>query len=154
MRCKLLKIDESAYRKVIQQAQSAWPLECCGALVGTSSEGVPHVWEALPATAAETLAGPREFRISAGELVGFQAQASRSRHEILGFFHSHPDAPPTPSQADLEGAMWTDCFTLIIAVDAHGSVQTRVYLLTGNALATRAFLPARLEIVTLREQTS
>jgi proteasome lid subunit RPN8/RPN11 len=158
---KSLRIEESAYRKVIQHAQAAWPLECCGALLGTRRDGLPRVLEALPTLCPETQTTPDRFRISGQDMVRFQAQAGQMQQEILGFYHSHParntslqtdanptgqlDAPPTPSRADLEGAMWTDCFTMIVRVTEDGRSAVGCYWLTGDSLATRALVAVPLE---------
>jgi proteasome lid subunit RPN8/RPN11 len=147
MNRKPLKIQKSAYQKVIQHARAIWPLECCGALLGVRRDGQPTVHEALPATGPQTQIAPHRFQIGASDLVGFQALASRSRQEILGFYHSHPLAPPEPSQADLDGATWTGCFTLIVSVAADGSTEAGAYLLVGDLPSARAFQPVRLEIV-------
>ncbi len=154
----MLKIGESAYRKVIQEARLAWPLECCGALLGRRSRGLVQVLEALPAVCAETETAQDRFRISGQDMVRFQAQAERMGQEMVGFYHSHPvlqtapdaaghlDAPPTPSQADLEGATWTDCFTLIVSMAEDGRSAVGCYFLTGDSLATRALVAVPLEL--------
>ena len=160
----MLKMGESAYRKVIQKAREAWPLECCGALLGTRSEGLPRVLEALPAVCTETETAQDRFRISGQDMVRFQVQAERMGWEIVGFYHSHPalqttpnagwrrnaawhqDAPPTHSQADLEGATWTDCFTVIVSMTEDGRSAVGCYLLTGETLATRVLVAVPLEL--------
>ncbi len=153
----MLKISESAYRKVIQEAREAWPLECCGALLGTRGEGSPRVVEVLPAVYPETETAQDRFRISGQDMVRFQAQAERTGWEIMGFYHSHPvlqtavaggwqeDEPPTPSQADREGATWTDCYTVIVSMTEDGRSAVGGYLLTGETLATRALAAVSLE---------
>lgn len=146
-----MRIEESAYRKVIHHAQAAWPLECCGALLGTRRDGLPRVLEALPTTDHETRTTSNRFQISARDLVEFQARADRMQQEILGFYHSHPEAPPTPSQADLDGAMWTDSFTMIVSVTEDGCVEVGNYRLTGDSLATRAFVAVPLELESLAD---
>lgn len=132
----------------------AWPLECCGALLGTRRDGLPRVMQALPTTDHETQTTPNRFQISARDLVDFQAQADRMQQEILGFYHSHPipnldglqDAPPTPSSADMEGATWTDCFTVIVSMTEDGRSAVGCYLLKGDSLSTRVFVAEPLEI--------
>jgi len=48
----------------------------------------------------------------------FQAEKEARRREldIVGFYHSHPDAPARPSDYDLEHATWPHYSYLIVSV--------------------------------------
>lgn len=140
---KRLKIQESAYRKVVQNAETAWPRECCGALLGMNCDRQERLLEAVPAASAETTSGADFFQIGARDMVAFHARAMESRQEILGFYHSHPDAPPVPSRADLpqtmehdsqrRGATWPEHLLLIAGVQRGTCDEVRAYRLTAGS---------------------
>tara|TARA_B100000929_G_scaffold118636_1_gene94022 strand:- start:9836 stop:10183 length:348 start_codon:yes stop_codon:yes gene_type:complete len=74
-----------------------------------------HVIEALslPNTTAE---GPRQrFLVSPEDYRIAEERAFAAEHELLGFYHSHPDHPARPSQNDLAHA-WPFFVYVILAV--------------------------------------
>lgn len=85
-------------------AEASAPNECVGALFGRGNE----ITKALPLiNAAEN--PTREFELSAAEYLRAEAEAARAGLELLGFFHSHVDAPASPSAKDLEHASAFRC---------------------------------------------
>lgn len=150
MNQKSLKIWESAYRKVIQAASEAWPLECCGALLGViAADGDVALAEAIAADGPETRAGTNYFQIGGPDMVLFQRCAERRGAAILGFYHSHPDASPLPSAADRAGATWPECFLLIASVHAGTCEALCAFALAdaGTGQAARRFEAVPLEII-------
>jgi proteasome lid subunit RPN8/RPN11 len=77
-----------------------YPNECCGALIGM--EGVVHNVTPLPNTTEE--GARRRFLIRPSDYKLVESEARRLNHELLGFYHSHPDHPARPSQYDLDHA--------------------------------------------------
>ena len=140
---KLLKMLESAYRKVVWNAETAWPRECCGALLGTRVDQQEVVCEAMPATGPQTATGRDFFQIGAQDMVAFHARATQNGWEILGFYHSHPDGPAAPSRADLPrrigedaaqyGATWPEHCLLIASVQDRRLREVRAYRLTADS---------------------
>jgi len=49
--------------------------------------------------------------------------------EIIGFYHSHPDHPPTFSETDLEEANWAGCSYVIISIENSQVSAVRSYQL-------------------------
>lgn len=104
--------------KIFWQARHAYPLECCGVLLGDPA-GV--VQEAVPCAnvAQNTRAG---YRIDPAELIRIQRESRARGMAIIGFYHSHPEASAAPSAADSEQAFWTGC-SYVIASVRRGEVQ-------------------------------
>lgn len=48
------------------------------------------------------------------------------KEEILGFYHSHPDSPATPSDHDSQHAWPSYCY-LIVNVKASGEAEPRAW---------------------------
>jgi proteasome lid subunit RPN8/RPN11 len=89
-----------------------YPNECCGALVGR--DGDVHHAVALPNTTEE---GPRRrFLVRPADYKQAEIAAQRLGGDLLGFYHSHPDAPARPSQYDLDHA-WPTFWYVIVAVE-------------------------------------
>ena len=49
--------------------------------------------------------------------------------ELIGIYHSHPDAPPRPSEYDREHA-WPNSAYVIVSVQAGRAGEVRAWLLT------------------------
>ncbi len=80
-----------------------YPNECCGALVGREGD-VQHAVQ-LPNTTEE---GPRRrFLVRPADYMQAETAARRLGGDLLGFYHSHPDAPARPSQ-DRSGSRVAD----------------------------------------------
>ena len=94
---------------------STYPDECCGALIGTSADGMTRVAEARPLDNV-TAEGPRRrFLVSASDYRAAERHAAAAGAELVGFYHSHPDHPAEPSQYDLDHA-WPNFSYVIVAV--------------------------------------
>ncbi len=81
------------------QAEIAYPFECAGILAGSLAAGTIVHAIALPAQVT-----PTSFIINPLVYLHGEDTAHALGLEILGLFHSHPDAAPVPSAADLIGA--------------------------------------------------
>jgi proteasome lid subunit RPN8/RPN11 len=96
-------------------AAEAFPDECCGVLGGTAENGAKVVRAVVPIAnqrrdaAHHRYAAPAESVREADRALGAQGL------EILGFFHSHPNAPARPSAFDLEQATWPWFSYLIVS---------------------------------------
>ena len=92
--------------------RETYPNECCGALIGTDQE-VAECFS-LPNTTEE---GPRRrFLVRPDDYRAAERRATELGHELLGFYHSHPDHPARPSQYDLDHA-WPVFSYVIIAIE-------------------------------------
>lgn len=88
-----------------------YPNECCGALIGSSFQ-VQHV-APLPNTTEE--GARRRFLVRPSDYRLAESEATRLKGELLGFYHSHPDAPARPSQYDLDHA-WPSFWYVIVSI--------------------------------------
>lgn len=92
-------------------ARDTYPNECCGALIGR--DGRVTAVLALPNTTDE---GPRRrFLVRPSDYRDAEQAAARAGGDLLGFYHSHPDAPARPSQYDLDHA-WPVFSYVIVSV--------------------------------------
>lgn len=121
--CRML--NPSIEAAVRQHAADAYPFECCGALIGESSEtqgvsisealALSNLTAASPTGEAADLNPRRRFLVSPEEYRAAEARAAAAGAELVGFYHSHPDHPAMPSQYDLDHA-WPNLSYLIVSV--------------------------------------
>lgn len=94
-----------------------YPYECCGLLIGRFLEyGRKIVSETFPiSNAREEAAKRNRFLIRPEELLRGERHARTKQLDVVGFYHSHPDAPAVPSQYDQEHA-WPTCSYIVASV--------------------------------------
>jgi proteasome lid subunit RPN8/RPN11 len=102
-------IISAEQRKIIySHAESTYPEECCGILLGEMIGISKTVMEVIPTINAwgksesDEVGRNKNSRYSIDPRDIFMAQKrARELHlEIIGFFHSHPDYPAIPSTCD------------------------------------------------------
>lgn len=109
---------------MVRHAELVYPAEAAGFLVGsgsTASQGA--AWRVARSVPAENVDRgiPRRFRIRGEEIRRLEADLTGASQAILGFYHSHPDAPAEPSQQDANLA-WPGYGHLVLEV-RHSRVR-------------------------------
>ena len=99
---------------IAEHGEQTYPDECCGVLLGRE-EGGERVIERLLPIDNQWDAGERRrrFLITPDDILRAEREARRQGLDVLGFYHSHPNAPARPSEFDRENAWpW---YTYLIA---------------------------------------
>ena len=125
--------------RIEEHAASAYPEECCGAIIGevpadfgspedelliTHARGLGNAWENGPRT--------NRYQVDAREFLRVEKEFADSSEAILGIYHSHPDAPAWPSPFDLDRA-WPAYAYLILSVRKGKVCGARVWRLSADA---------------------
>jgi proteasome lid subunit RPN8/RPN11 len=111
-----LRIAEDLLEEIRRHGESAYPAECCGALVGRVHEnGDKEIVRLAPAVNRRT-DNPHRYLIAPDDLRRLEAELQAERLEIVGYYHSHPDHPAVPSGFDTEHA-WPWYSYLIVRVE-------------------------------------
>ena len=117
-----LSINEALVDKIRQQGAKSYPNECCGALLGRDADA-----EAIPARATREVLqifplmnrredSPRNrFFVTAEDAHEADKAAQAQGLELIGWYHSHPDHPASPSEYDREHA-WPWYSYIIVSV--------------------------------------
>ncbi|HKQ56225.1 MAG TPA: M67 family metallopeptidase [Candidatus Eisenbacteria bacterium] len=110
---------------------AAYPEEGCGVLLGRD-EGRRRVVERVAAieNRREDSRGNR-YLITPEQLLQVEREARDAGHDVVGFYHSHPDHPALPSAFDLEHA-WPYYSYLIVSVEQGRVVDARSWRLTAD----------------------
>lgn len=111
----VLKIAEDLVRRIEAHGVETYPHECCGALLGRDDGGSREIVE-LVQLANRRDDSPRNRFELAPDDVRLAERTARELHlDLLGWYHSHPDAPARPSEFDREHA-WPWYSYIIVSV--------------------------------------
>jgi proteasome lid subunit RPN8/RPN11 len=123
-----LRIAEDQLEEIRRQGESAYPAECCGALVGrVHAGGDKEVVRLAPAVNRRT-DDPHRYLIAPDDLRRLEADLRAERLEIVGYYHSHPDHPAVPSGFDTEHA-WPWYSYLIVRVEGGRGREAASWML-------------------------
>lgn len=142
----MLKLSESIYNALRTHGEETYPHECCGVLLGRSSDGVNEVVDALRAGNTRTDSAHNRYHIAPQELVRIQRQGRERGLDIVGFYHSHPDHPARWSKTDFAEAHWLGCSYVITAVEKGTAQQTNSFLLTGTSEDDKSFEDETIQV--------
>ena len=125
-----LRIPRVLYDQLRQHDEATYPHECCGVLVGEFDEAGGKAIKAVVLCGNTRTDSPQNrYHISPSELVRIQREALLAGHDIVGFYHSHPDHPAHWSATDLDEAHWTGCSYVITSVEKGRAVLTNSFML-------------------------
>jgi proteasome lid subunit RPN8/RPN11 len=128
-----LKIQRALFEQLRQHGEETYPHECCGVLVGEFHEGDDRtVKNAVKCGNTRTDSPENRYHLRPTELVRIQRDATLAGHDIVGFYHSHPDCAAVASSTDLAEAHWSGCSYVITSVENRKAVVTNSFLLCGE----------------------
>jgi proteasome lid subunit RPN8/RPN11 len=126
-----LQLPRAVYEAIRAHGEQTYPNECCGALLGHSTQEGWQVQAAVPAGNTRTDSAHNRYQIAPIELVKIERDARKQGLGIAGFYHSHPDHPAQWSLTDLSEAHWLGCSYVITAVAKGKATVTNSFLLAG-----------------------
>ena len=124
----MLSLDAQIFAQINTHARESYPNECCGVLLGHRDESERVVTRAVECRNADPTPSIR-YTVEPADLISIQRDARNHHLEIVGFYHSHPDHPPSPSQSDLDEADWTGCSYVIVSVESRNITGARSFVL-------------------------
>jgi len=110
---KRVRLPDELRARILHQARTAHPRECCGLLEGVRDDGVFMVQALHP---ARNLAPEADrFEIDPRDHIAAVKKTRARGAAVIGCYHSHPEGAPRPSARDLAGAGEEDFLWLIVA---------------------------------------
>jgi proteasome lid subunit RPN8/RPN11 len=100
----MIKINSEAWKTMVDHAQSTFPDECCGVMVGRIEGQDKLVTSAF--ALENTYKGKQEdrYEIRPEDLLAADKNARAEGLDLIGIFHSHPDCDAYFSKTDLENS--------------------------------------------------
>jgi len=123
-----LSIAQSALETIKQTGAAGYPEEGCGLLIGEDASGVRKILEARPAENTRPDSRASRYTIEPQLILETERELNGSPRSLVGYFHSHPDHPPQPSQYDQENA-WPWYTYIIVAVQQGVPQEIRAFTL-------------------------
>ena len=129
-------------RKIIcNHAESVYPEECCGILLGKIVGMSKTVVEVIPTINAWNRAESDEvdrnknsrYSIDPQDIFTAQKQARDLQLDIIGFFHSHPDYPAIPSTCDRSQAWEVYSYPIVSVINGKVS-EIKSWVLDGDGI--------------------
>jgi proteasome lid subunit RPN8/RPN11 len=113
-RPRLLLTDDLA-AEIGSHGERAYPEESCGGLLGAARDDAVEIIATVPLPNRHEDERRRRYLIEPDDVRDLERRADRLGLEVVGFYHSHPDAPAAPSAYDREHS-WPWYMYLIIGV--------------------------------------
>src|SRR6266542_5619160 len=97
----MIQLSAEQLEQLKRTGEGTYPHECCGILLGRVLEdGQRRIERIVTASNVHEEDHRRRYLISPQEMLACQRMARDEEQEVLGYFHSHPDAPAKPSGCD------------------------------------------------------
>lgn len=113
-----LRLPAQQETQIRQHAESTFPEECCGAMLGRDLEDGTREVVALHAvdnTKDENR--ERRYLIPPREVLAAEKAAREQGLDVVGIYHSHPNHPSRPSEFDREHAMPFWSYVIVSCMD-------------------------------------
>jgi proteasome lid subunit RPN8/RPN11 len=129
-----LRISNALVRRIHAHGVETYPNECCGALLGKDGETFREVVELLPLANRRDDSPRNRFEVTPSDVQMAEKKAREMRIDVIGWYHSHPNAPARPSEFDREHA-WPWYSYVIVSVEESGPRDMKSWRLRGDRSA-------------------
>ena len=125
-----LHLAKQALEGIRAHGERGYPNEICGLLLGKNENG-QHTVTTLMAVENSFERGEQYHRylITPDAMLKAERLARQEHLDVLGVYHSHPDAPAQPSLYDRDHAAWTTWDYIIVSVRGGKVAELRAWRL-------------------------
>jgi proteasome lid subunit RPN8/RPN11 len=130
-----IEINRTQLQIIQQHGEKNYPEECCGILLGKIDKERKIVIEVIPTInewrSEELATDPNNLEkihskrdryiIPPTEILEAQKRGRDNGLDIIGFFHSHPDYPSTPSECDRLNAWEIYSYTIVSVIEGKAT---------------------------------
>jgi proteasome lid subunit RPN8/RPN11 len=158
----MIKLNIEQLHSIRTHAESIYPQECCGIILGDIASLGKTVVEVIPtenawSAEANNFSGDktvdderRRYAIAPQIMLKIQREARFRSLNIIGIYHSHPDHPAVPSECDREFA-WQEYSYIIVSVPNGKAGDVKSWCLDDNHQFQSEAIQLTQENVPIRE---
>jgi proteasome lid subunit RPN8/RPN11 len=110
-----LRISQDLARQIEAHGVETFPHECCGALLGRDDDNGREILALLPLANRRDDSPRNRFEVTPGDVLLAEKTAREKKIDLIGWYHSHPNAPARPSEFDREHA-WPYYSYIIVSI--------------------------------------
>jgi proteasome lid subunit RPN8/RPN11 len=126
----VILLPPAQLKQVTDAAESAYPAEACGLLVGRiHPRGELEVVRVVESPNLSATRANDRFEVDPRVRLKVMREIEDTEDRLIGLFHSHPDRPAQPSATDLDNAWEPDLVWLITSVIDGQAVLTTAHVL-------------------------
>jgi proteasome lid subunit RPN8/RPN11 len=100
----MIRIESEAWKEMVRHAESTFPNECCGAMLGVIDGEEKIVRRAIPLENAHQGPQAERYELRPEDLLRADREARQAGMDLIGIFHSHPDCDAYFSETDLKNS--------------------------------------------------
>ena len=139
-----LKVLKEMYQRIHAHGVETYPHECCGALLGRDDDRGREIVDLMPLANQRNDSPRNRFEITPEDFRLAEKIAREKKLELIGWYHSHPDAPARPSEYDRDHA-WPWYSYIIVSVHKGEPKDTTSWRLHDDRAA---YDPEEIEVAT------
>ena len=109
--------------EIRSHGERGYPHEVCGLLLGSiETSGVRNVDQVVALENELSDSRENRYMVSAASMFRAERLAAVAGLDVVGYYHSHPNAPARPSQYDLDHATWPGIsYPIVSVLDGHAA---------------------------------
>lgn len=100
----MLKIEKTPFEQMMAHAEATYPNECVGAMLGRNENGNKLVDRSVKLENSAEGSQRAYYQLSNEQLLEADKAARAQGKELIGIYHSHPDADAYFSETDLKNS--------------------------------------------------
>jgi proteasome lid subunit RPN8/RPN11 len=100
----MIEVLDEPWQAMVTHAESTYPNECCGVMLGQHHDGRKVVTEVVALTNSFAGAQSARYEIKPEDLLAADRAARERGLDVIGIFHSHPDCDAYFSETDLKNS--------------------------------------------------
>ena len=113
----MIKLTEAIVDEIKRHAERDYPHECGGMLIGRFLDGTKEVTETFPLENAREDSRHNRVLLLPKDVLRAERYARENKLDVVGYYHSHPNAPAVPSQYDLDHALPVWSYVIVSVKD-------------------------------------
>jgi proteasome lid subunit RPN8/RPN11 len=131
----MLLLSSELENNIKADGETAYPNECCGIILGEiSDDGTKNAKRIVAINnSGEDSERYHRFLITPEDMLHAEQTARAAKLEVIGFYHSHPDHPSSPSNYDKDHALPFYSY-VIVSVDGGKAQVLTSWVLTDDRI--------------------